>query len=153
MLDTSLLTAVYHPLVIPLKDPSSIDSPNSLSVIFFSEFKGRSDSEVNLIVLLSNSNYNGPKFELSKCKVTWLNWWNSWHQILLSCAISASLAELAEYCLSKEKLDNKNGTALLELRVYGQNLSCINPINWMEFHPFLFWLDTHLTEISSRSLD
>lgn len=76
---------------------------------------------MNLIVLLNNSNYSGPKFELSKCKITWLKWWNSWDQTLLSCGISASLTKLAEYWLSKEKLDNKNGIAFLELCVLGQN--------------------------------
>lgn len=142
-----------HSVVTPFKDPASIDSPNFYSVIFLSEFKGRSDSEVNLIFLLDNNNYNRPKFELSKCKVTWLNRWNSWHQILLSSGSSASLMELAEYFLSKEKLGNKNGNTLLELSVLSQNFSCINPTNWMELHPFLSWLGTPLTESNSRSLD
>lgn len=154
MLDVSLLTLCEcHPVVIPLKIPSSRDSPNFYSVISFSELEGESDSEVNFIFLMDNSNYNGPNFELSKRKVTWLSSWNSWDQIPLSYGNHASLTELAEHCLSKEKRGNKNGIALPKLSLLGQNFSCINPINSMELHPFLFWLSTHPTEISSRSLE
>lgn len=48
----------------------------------------------------------------------------------------ASLTELAEHCLSQEKLVNKNVIALPELSLLGKNFSCINPINSMELHFF-----------------
>lgn len=68
-------------------------------------------------IVLTDDNYNGPKFELSKCKVTWLSLWNSWDQILLPYGNHASLTELAEHCLSKEKLVNKKGIAHSIIRV------------------------------------
>lgn len=58
---------------------------------------------------MDNSNYNGPSFQLSKCKVTWLSLWSSWDQILLSYDNHTSFTELAEHCLSKEKLVSRNG--------------------------------------------
>lgn len=62
-----------HPFVIPLKNPSSRDGPNFYSVISISELEEKSESEVNFVVLMDVSNYNGPNFELSKCKVAWLS--------------------------------------------------------------------------------
>lgn len=96
---------------------------------------------------MSNTNWKGPNFELSKCKGTWLHLWNSLDQILLSYGNHTSLTKLWALFIEGEA-GYKSGVALPELRLrLGQIVICIKPTSSMELHPFVFWLSSHPTEI------